>query len=274
MFNRDTFFTYVRRSPFGNRLSQSQMDGLSDILDLWERENSDKDIRWLAYIMATAFHETGAKMQPVREGFATNDASAKRILAKYPYAKPNDKGLAYYGRGLVQLTWEANYKKMGDILNLPLVEDPDMALLPEVSTRILFEGMMKGASGKGDFTNKSLEDYFNATKDDPVTARRIINGTDKAELIAGYHKAFLDALTHAAEPVKPQDVVKPAVADGAKLSTDPAVLGATLAGGGGAVATLMAAIQNPYALAAFAIIALGVFLVVSGRIKLKRDSGV
>lgn len=273
MLNRDTFFTYVRRAPFGNRLSQSQMDGMASMLDLWERQYSDKDLRWLAYIMATAFHETGAKMQPVREGFATSDAAAKRILAKYPYAQPNSFGLAYYGRGLVQLTWEKNYQKMGEILNLPLVADPDLALDPEVSTRILFEGMMKGASGKGDFTSKSLEDYFNAKKDDPITARRIINGTDKAELIAGYHKAFLDAITHAQEPVKPADVAAEAKPDGAKMTTDPTMVGAALTGSAGLMTSLLAAIQNPYALVAFVIAAIGLFLVVSGRLKIRRDSG-
>jgi predicted chitinase len=32
--------------------------------------------------------------------------------------------VAYYGRGLVQLTWRNNYKKMGDLLGLDLVHHP------------------------------------------------------------------------------------------------------------------------------------------------------
>jgi putative chitinase len=39
--------------------------------------------------------------------------------------------------------------------------------------------------------------YFNDVTDDPVGARKIINGTDKAELIAGYHRGFLIDLKNA-----------------------------------------------------------------------------
>ena len=58
----------------------------------------------------------------------------------------------------------------------------------------MFEGMTKGDSMIGDFTGKCLEMYFNNKVDDPINARRIINGTDKARLIAGYHNKFLTAL--------------------------------------------------------------------------------
>jgi hypothetical protein len=54
--------------------------------------------------------------------------------------------------------------------------------------------MTKGKSNRGDFTGVSLENYFNAAKDDPVNARRVINGLDKANLIAGYHDKFLTAI--------------------------------------------------------------------------------
>ena len=47
---------------------------------------------------------------------------------------------------------------------------------------------------QGWFTSKALPDYFNDTTDDPINARRIINGNDKDTLIAGYHADFLEAL--------------------------------------------------------------------------------
>ena len=64
--NRNVFFEYVRKAPFGGRLTQSQVDGLTKILDEWDRRKL-KDIRWLAYKLATTFHETNATIQPVRE---------------------------------------------------------------------------------------------------------------------------------------------------------------------------------------------------------------
>ena len=205
--NRTTFFNYVRKAPFGGRLIQSQIDGMTAILDAWESFTST-DVRWLAYMFATAFHETGATMQPVRETLAKSDAQAiarlesayksgKLRSVKTPYWRKDANGLSWFGRGLVQLTWKPNYVRMGDILGIPLDKNPSLALDLETAVQIMFEGMTKGASSKGDFTGKSLENYFNSTTDDPVGARKIINGTDKAQLIAGYHKNFLDAITEA-----------------------------------------------------------------------------
>ena len=53
----------------------------------------------------------------------------------------------------------------------------------------MFRGMEQGW-----FTGKKLGDYFSADTDDPVNARRIINGNDKDTLIAGYHQKFLTAV--------------------------------------------------------------------------------
>jgi hypothetical protein len=52
---------------------------------------------------------------------------------------------------------------------------------------------------EGWFTGVKLGDYFNENTDDPINARRIINGNDKDELIAGYHDTFLEALENSHE---------------------------------------------------------------------------
>lgn len=68
---------------------------------------------------------------------------------------------------------------------------------PEISAKIMIEGMTRGISNHGDFTGVSLETYFNSYKDDPINARRIINGLDQANKIAGYHYKFLNAIKKA-----------------------------------------------------------------------------
>lgn len=277
--DRATFFAYARRAPFGGRLTQQQVEGTERILAGW----TGSDDRHLAYILATAFHETGGKMVPVREGFAKTDAGARRAVSGRRYAKAVD-GHVYYGRGLVQITWEANYRKMGDALGLDLVGAPDKALDPDVAVAILIEGMTNGETGIGDFTKKSLEDYFNATTDDPVGARRIVNGTDKASLIAGYHHNFLDAIKAArAEAAKPTPVpaavVEAAKPDGAALTKDKTTIGGAIAGLGGLgglaafAKPILEGISTPWAFLAFALIAVGVFLVITGRVDLKRKAG-
>jgi putative chitinase len=64
--NRTFFFDQVRWKHFGGKLSQSQIRGLEAILDIWERDRATQDDRWLAYALATTYHETayGARQLP------------------------------------------------------------------------------------------------------------------------------------------------------------------------------------------------------------------
>ncbi len=183
MINRVEFYEAIRHNLFGNTFTQDQVDGINAVLDEWEKRRLT-DLRWLAYMLATDKHETNAMMQAVREAYWLSEEWRKQHLRYWPY----------YGRGLVQLTWRDNYEKMGAILGLPLINDPDLALDLPIAVQIMFEGMLKAETGIGDFTGHSLEMYFNDTTDDSIGARRIINGSDKALLIAGYHHDFLKAL--------------------------------------------------------------------------------
>jgi len=173
--NRDFFFKYVRLHLFGGSLKQSQVDGLTAILDYWEAGYSGKDDRWLAYMFATAHHETDRTFQAIEE-----------------YGKGKGKPYApYYGRGLVQLTWDYNYKKMGDRFGVDLVDHPEKALDLDLAVKVMFYGMINGS-----FTGRKLSDYFSSAKDDWVNACRIINVLDKAHLIAGYGHQYYAALSY------------------------------------------------------------------------------
>lgn len=189
MINRDTFFPLARARPFGGTLTQAQVDGCNAILYEWERR-AWPDLRWLAYMLATPFLETNRTMQPVREAYYLNPPdqwsaasgkaeSYRKTLRYYPF----------YGRGLSQITWEDNYRKFSPLVGVDLVAEPDRALEPAVAVKIMFEGMSRGL-----FTGVGLARYFNPTTDDPVNARRIINGTDRAAEFADVHRSFLAAL--------------------------------------------------------------------------------
>jgi len=279
MLDRKVFFAHVRDGPFPGRLSQSQVEGMNTLLDLWGQHGTGDD-RHLAYILATDFHETGGRMQPVRETFARSDKEARRRIASRRYGKPEGRfGQVYYGRGDVQLTWGENYKRMGTVLGLPLYAKPDMALDPKVSKRILIEGMIRGISNKGDFTGKALEDYFNERTDDPVGARRVVNGTDKADLIAGYYWEFVQAIEEARKAAVGSAMVEDvpdATPAKAPPKTDSITWGAVLTGLGGAASSilpLLDKVRDPYALAALGVIVAGVVLIVRGRFKIVRETG-
>jgi len=71
--------TYVSACPAG-RLRQGQVDGLSAMLDGWQARVRAAIRGKLAYVLATAFHETAATMQSVRETLATTDETEIRRL--------------------------------------------------------------------------------------------------------------------------------------------------------------------------------------------------
>lgn len=194
MIDRQKFFKNIKPGLF-KTLKQSQVDGMNIILDEWEA-NRDKlrDLRWLAYMFATTYHETAFTMEPIEE-YGKGKGRPYGSFQKHSgiaYTRPVK---LYYGRGYVMLTWYENYELMGRLLRLDLLNYPELLLKPQFAVKVMFEGMLRGSSSFGDFTGRCLEQYFNDTKDDPIGARKVINGTDKAEEIAGYHKLFLAALS-------------------------------------------------------------------------------
>jgi putative chitinase len=209
--DRAAFFATVRAS-FG-ALKQGQVDGFNAILDQWEARGGDD--RHLAYMLATAWHETARTVQPIKEMGGTKYFTRMYdIKGEHPdrarllgNLAPGD-GARYCGRGYVQLTGMRNYAKAGSELDLPLVAHPDLAMNPGVAARIMFAGMAEGW-----FTGKKLSDYEGGGQEfDAVNARRIINGTDRAKAIAGYYRSFLVALlaSHKKEaPIPPLPDIEP-----------------------------------------------------------------
>jgi putative chitinase len=186
--NRTAFFASIRMSLFGGTLNQHQVDGMVVILDEWDRR-ALPDIRWLAYMLATTFHETAQTMQPIAE-----------------YGGPKTRYAPYYGRGFVQLTWQANYLKASALVGVDLVKNPDLAMLPKNAATIMFDGMIVGW-----FTGHKLADYIKGALCDYVQARRIINGTDQQIKIAGYAVSFQRALEAAAVSPQPQTNDQPVI---------------------------------------------------------------
>ena len=186
MINRPKFFSSIR--TLFKRLSQSQVDGLNFLLDAFEQDGK-MTVQEMAYMLATAYHETAATMLPIEE---YGKGRGKRYGENIDIDGSRYKGLphVYYGRGYIQLTWLTNYKKAGDKICVDLVNQPELALNPSYAAQVMIVGMREGW-----FTGKKLPDYIKNGKADYVGARRIINGTDKAQLIAGYAVKFEAALS-------------------------------------------------------------------------------
>lgn len=187
------FFDSVRSSVFRGHLSQSQVNGLETILTATANAGIT-DQRKVAYMLGTVYHECAGTMQPVREfGRGAGHPYGQKLKMgdgpghRIPYTTPDQ---LYYGRGYVQLTWYENYDAMSRHLHIDLLNNPDLALEPDVAANIMIEGMTKAM-----FTGVGLGKYFDATHADWINARRIINGNDHDALIAGYAKQFYKALS-------------------------------------------------------------------------------
>ncbi len=203
------FFDAVRSSLFGGKLTQSQVSGLEALLAAWER-SGDKDDRKLAYLLATAKHETADTLEPIHErggkAYFNKYEPGTKIGKALGNTTPGD-GYLFRGRGYVQLTGRANYRKAGLKMDVNLLADPELAIKPSIAGMALVRGSLEGW-----YTGKKLGDYIGIDAD-YVNARRVINGTDKAALIAGYADAFEKAIAAGrkaqAAPVKPAAPSKP-----------------------------------------------------------------
>jgi putative chitinase len=218
--NRADFFASLRRRQsgvFGTSLTQSQVSGIEAILD----EGKGLPLSWLAYALATAYGETGGRMQPITENM--NYTSASRIEQVFPSRRrkgiPNSQlvrnpqklantvyadilgnggpesgdGWRYRGHGLVQLTGKDNFARMGRLVGVDLVKYPERSLEPDIAAKALIVGIRDGI-----YTGKRAADYLPqtgpATFEQFTASRRIINGTFEASKYAGYAVAFQNAL--------------------------------------------------------------------------------
>jgi putative chitinase len=180
--NPAEFFRLVRVGLFRGDMSQPQVDGINAVMAAWPKGT---DLRWFAYALATAFHETDTSMEPIAE-------YGRGRGMRYGVPDP-ETGQVYYGRGFVQLTWRFNYTRAEkEIPGSDLVAHPDNAMKPEIAATVMVRGMSEGW-----FTGVSLNHYFPLARSqaaDWVNARRIVNGLDCAARIAGYALHFREAL--------------------------------------------------------------------------------
>jgi hypothetical protein len=78
------------------------------------------------------------------------------------------------------LPYKSNYQKVPDIINVALLNNPDLILKQPYSSDAAIISMMNGL-----FSGKGLPDYFNGSNEDWVYARRVINGgLDHGQAIA------------------------------------------------------------------------------------------
>ena len=206
-FSHDTFFTDADRNLFSPPLNDAQRGGMREVLDYWLTHHRESDPRWLAYIFASIYHETGHKMIPVREGFKSSDKDARdhvrmmfiKGIVNRDYAEPVG-GISYFGHGRVQTTHLQNYQKLSLRFGRDFVKDPSLLLDSRIDVEVAVEGHIEGL-----WTSRQLSEFISGGKCNYKDARRIVNGQDKADLIASYAVSFEWAIGMATRTVPVAD---------------------------------------------------------------------
>ncbi len=206
------FYVALRGSDvvFGGRLTPDQVAGIEADLKLGAGR---LPLAWMAYCLATDYHETGHTMQPIPERGSGDGPDADAwddYLERYDTGRlaealgntpaADGDGVLFAGKGKAQVTGARNYKfatkRLRELGVLTAAEDlsktPDLMLRMDVATAALIFGMLEGW-----YTGKTLNHYLPgpaASLKQFENARRIINGTDRAELIASIAAAFQAAL--------------------------------------------------------------------------------
>lgn len=175
-----------RKVIFKSGYTQRQVDSINAIVSECNKQGVAMPEQ-VAYILATAWHES--RLEPIKEWgsdkylYKYDTGKLAKDLGNTPEA--DGDGQFYAGRGFVMITGRNNYAKYQEILGVPILDHPDIVLEIPVSAFIIVDGMMNGR-----FTGRKLPDYVNENKIDYVNARRVVNGTDRAQMIADYARQF------------------------------------------------------------------------------------
>lgn len=244
--DRAVFFARWRRE-FG-ALRAPQVSAIEALLAALESDRHITDIRWAAYMLATVYHETAATMSPIDEFgstayFEQRYGSHTAVGRNLGNTQPGD-GARFHGRGYVQLTGRRNYTVMSQRLldsygvSVDLATDPERAKDILTAYRVMSLGMRDGS-----FTGKSLRQYITGRRCDYVNARRIINGLDRAALVARHAEAFERILRAAAAGPQPATTDAATESTGTETTVTTATpVAGRVAPNGAAVATTGAAV--------------------------------
>jgi len=120
----------------------------------------------------------------------------------------------YYGRGFIQLTWESNYRKAGKAIGIDLINNPDLALEPEIAAKIFAWYLTAGNHD---------ERIRNALKaGDLAEARAVVNGgTNGLHRFSDAYNGGLKAVEAASPAIPSAPVPAPAPAPIPTTPTTP-----------------------------------------------------
>lgn len=184
-FNTDTAFELFQKK--GGKTSFP--DSLKQVLNWVQKDGNFTDPKQVAWLLGTAKVESDYALDRWESDYLCGDWKTenpdgknpcKRALdyyrstdgkANYYNLGTDERGLPFFGRGLIQLTGKSNYDLFGKKLGINLLKNADLARHPDTSYQIAstYFSMPKGGY------NKTVNEYVMAG-DFPM-ARKIVKGS-------------------------------------------------------------------------------------------------
>jgi predicted chitinase len=171
-------------SLFNNNGGSTKFDNsLRQVLNFMQNDDNLNNKEEVAYFLATAKSESDYSLQRWEadklcggKGVPYHIKPCQKALDYYRSTKGgksnyynkgvDSMGVPYFGRGLIQITNDYNYKRYGDLIGVNLLENGDRALIPKNSYKI--------ASA---YLNRKTFKFVN--KGDLTGARKSVNGGTK-----------------------------------------------------------------------------------------------
>jgi predicted chitinase len=196
-FNIETAVSLINKKP--HKPNPKFIESLKKVLYFIKNDPDIKDLREGAYMLATAYAESGYSLQRWEADYsctgagipygsdgpcssATNYYRSTKGKKNYYTLGTDSKNQCYFGRGLIQLTGKANYEKYGKLIGVNLVSNGDLAMVPQNSYKVA-SVFMRGRTFKHVLANNLTQ------------ARRSVNGGTKGiDEVNGAYNSWLDVL--------------------------------------------------------------------------------
>ncbi len=151
-FNIDNAVAAINKTS--HKPSKQFTESLKTVLYFIKQDPEIKDLREAAYLLGTAYAESGYSLQRWEADYACGSTGVKygpngpcsSALNYYKSTKGGKRnyydlgtdksGFPYFGRGLIQLTGKDNYEKYGKLIGVDLLSNGDLAMKPENSYKV------------------------------------------------------------------------------------------------------------------------------------------
>lgn len=195
-------------------------DSLRDVFDYASKDKRITNKKELAYLLATARKESDYSLQRWeadylcgKQGVAYQDKPCQKALDYYRSTSggkknyytlgTDDKGLPYFGRGLIQLTGKSNYDYYGKKIGVNLVKNADKALQNKNSYDIAVEYLMEKRGGDYADGNRKKSTFDLVSDGNFSLARKSVRGSSSGwQEVKSIYDKWLNILNNPQVKVK------------------------------------------------------------------------